>query len=92
LRSQAVDLVEIQGTIEEISRDKAIRAAEAVCLFSFSFSFTFFYSVVFTFLLVQSLVCFISRSFFPMSTVISLLTTTNGNYRRGMGIMLTDWK
>jgi hypothetical protein len=32
LRSQAVDLVEIQGTIEEISRDKAIRAAEAVCL------------------------------------------------------------
>ncbi|KAM0699908.1 hypothetical protein Q7P36_000119 [Cladosporium allicinum] len=29
LRSQAVDLVEIQGTIEEISRDKAIRAAEA---------------------------------------------------------------
>jgi hypothetical protein len=35
LRSQAVDLVEIQGTIEEISRDKAIRAAEAVCLFFF---------------------------------------------------------
>jgi hypothetical protein len=31
LRSQAVDLVEIQGTIEEISRDKATRAAEAVC-------------------------------------------------------------
>jgi hypothetical protein len=35
LRSQAVDLVEIQGTIEEISRDKAIRAAEAVSLFFF---------------------------------------------------------
>jgi len=30
LRSQAVDLVEIQGTIEEISTDKAKRAAEAV--------------------------------------------------------------
>lgn len=32
LQSQAVDLVEIQGTIEEISTDKAKRAAEAVCL------------------------------------------------------------
>jgi hypothetical protein len=31
LQSQAVDLVEIQGTIEEISTDKAKRAAEAVC-------------------------------------------------------------
>lgn len=31
LQSQALDLIEIQGTIEEISRDKAIRAAEAVC-------------------------------------------------------------
>ena len=31
LQSQAVDLVEIQGTIEEISKDKAKRAAEAVC-------------------------------------------------------------
>lgn len=30
LRSQAVDLVEIQGTIQEISRDKAIRAADVV--------------------------------------------------------------
>lgn len=30
LKSQAVDLVEIQGTIEEISRDKAIRAAAEV--------------------------------------------------------------
>jgi hypothetical protein len=39
LRSQAVDLVEIQGTIEEISRDKAIRAAEAVCFCSVSLFF-----------------------------------------------------
>lgn len=48
LRSQAVDLVEIQGTIEEISRDKAIRAAEAVCLFFFYFSVsqTVFYTGV----------------------------------------------
>ncbi|GIZ47116.1 hypothetical protein CKM354_001021600 [Cercospora kikuchii] len=30
LRSQNVDLVEIQGTIEEISKDKARRAAEAI--------------------------------------------------------------
>lgn len=30
LQSQAVDLVEIQGTIEEISTDKARRAAAAV--------------------------------------------------------------
>ena len=30
LQSQAVDLIEIQGTIEEISRDKALRAAEEV--------------------------------------------------------------
>ncbi|KAF2861975.1 inosine triphosphate pyrophosphatase [Piedraia hortae CBS 480.64] len=30
LRSQSLDLVEIQGTIEEISRDKAKRAAEAI--------------------------------------------------------------
>jgi len=30
LQSQNVDLVEIQGTIEEISKDKARRAAEAV--------------------------------------------------------------
>ena len=33
LRSQRVDLVEIQGTIEEISKDKCRRAAEAVCLY-----------------------------------------------------------
>ena len=39
LRSQAVDLVEIQGTIEEISRDKAIRAAEAVCFCFFSHAY-----------------------------------------------------
>lgn len=31
LQSQNVDLVEIQGTIEEISTDKCRRAAEAVC-------------------------------------------------------------
>jgi inosine triphosphate pyrophosphatase len=30
LRGQALDLVEIQGTIEEISLDKCRRAAEAV--------------------------------------------------------------
>jgi inosine triphosphate pyrophosphatase len=30
LQSQALDLIEIQGTIEQISRDKANRAAEAV--------------------------------------------------------------
>lgn len=30
LQSQAVDLLEIQGTIEEISCDKALRAVEAV--------------------------------------------------------------
>jgi inosine triphosphate pyrophosphatase len=30
LQSQALDLVEIQGTIEEISVDKARRAADAV--------------------------------------------------------------
>jgi hypothetical protein len=85
LRSQAVDLVEIQGTIEEISRDKAIRAAEAVCLFTF----TFF--VLWSFLSKPYL--FYSRTFFPMSTIISLsLTTTNWNYHTGMGIMLTNWK
>ena len=31
LQSQAIDLPEIQGTIEEISRHKARTAAEAVC-------------------------------------------------------------
>ncbi len=30
VRSQAVDLVEIQGTIEEVTVDKCRRAAEAV--------------------------------------------------------------
>lgn len=30
LQSQSLDLVEIQGTIEEISKDKCRRAAEAV--------------------------------------------------------------
>lgn len=32
LKSQSLDLVEIQGTVEEISRDKCRRAAEAVCI------------------------------------------------------------
>jgi len=36
LRSQALDLLEIQGTIDEISADKCRRAADAVC-FSFLF-------------------------------------------------------
>ncbi len=31
LKSRALDLVEIQGTIEEISADKCRRAAAAVC-------------------------------------------------------------
>ena len=31
LRSQNLDLPELQGTIEEISRDKCGRAADAVC-------------------------------------------------------------
>lgn len=30
LTNQSLDLLEIQGTIEEISRDKAIRAAQQV--------------------------------------------------------------
>jgi inosine triphosphate pyrophosphatase len=32
LKSRAIELVEIQGTIEEISADKCRRAAEAVCI------------------------------------------------------------
>jgi inosine triphosphate pyrophosphatase len=32
LRSQAIDLLEIQGTIEEISRHKAGTAAKEVCM------------------------------------------------------------
>jgi len=31
LRNQNVDLVEIQGTVEEVTIDKARRAADAVC-------------------------------------------------------------
>lgn len=42
LTSQNVDLVEIQGTIEEISRDKARRAADAVCMFFLFFLFFLF--------------------------------------------------
>lgn len=34
LRNQNVDLVEIQGTVEEVTLDKARRAAEAVCFTS----------------------------------------------------------
>lgn len=46
LRSQSVDLVEIQGTIEEISKDKCRRAAEAVCQqASFETGSIFFYYV-----------------------------------------------
>lgn len=32
LQNQSIDLPELQGTIEEISRDKALRAAEVVCI------------------------------------------------------------
>jgi inosine triphosphate pyrophosphatase len=32
LKSQSLDLVEIQGTIEEVSTDKCRRAAEMVCI------------------------------------------------------------
>jgi inosine triphosphate pyrophosphatase len=35
LRNQNIDLVEIQGTVEEVTTDKARRAAEAVCLIVF---------------------------------------------------------
>ena len=31
LRNQNVDLVEVQGTVEEVTMDKARRAADAVC-------------------------------------------------------------
>lgn len=34
LRNENVDLVEIQGTVEEVTTDKARRAAEAVCTLS----------------------------------------------------------
>jgi hypothetical protein len=87
LRSQAVDLVEIQGTIEEISRDKAIRAAEAVCLFSFTF--IFFCDL---YLVLSKPHQFISRSLFTMSTIISLPHDYKWNYHTGMGRMLTNGK
>lgn len=32
LSNQSVDLLEIQGTIEEISKDKCRRAADTVCI------------------------------------------------------------
>lgn len=31
LKSQAIDLVEVQGTVEEVTADKCRRATEAVC-------------------------------------------------------------
>lgn len=31
LRNQNIDIVEIQGTVEEVTTDKARRAAETVC-------------------------------------------------------------
>lgn len=36
LRNENIDLVEIQGTVEEVTKDKARRAAEAVCPIVFS--------------------------------------------------------
>ena len=44
LRSQNLDLLEMQGTVEEVSIDKCRRAAEAVCLvifFTFVFNFKY---------------------------------------------------
>jgi len=44
LRSQSLDLLEIQGTVEEVSIDKCRRAAETVCLvifFTFVFKFKY---------------------------------------------------
>ena len=44
LRSQNLDLLEIQGTVEEVSIDKCRRAAEVVCLvifFTFVFNFKY---------------------------------------------------
>jgi inosine/xanthosine triphosphate pyrophosphatase family protein len=63
LRSQAVDLVEIQGTIEEISRDKAIRAAEAVCFFVYFSSF-------------PCILCFTPGVFLPTRGDYKCLTTS----------------
>jgi len=42
LKSQALDLVEIQGTIDEISADKCRRAAEAVNIPKESLNVTLF--------------------------------------------------
>lgn len=39
LQNQSLDLLEIQGTIEEISRDKALRAADQVRLLNHIISF-----------------------------------------------------
>ncbi len=38
LKSQSLDLVEIQGTIEEVSADKCRRAAEEVYYYAFQTS------------------------------------------------------
>lgn len=35
LKNQSLDLLEIQGTIEEISHDKCRRAAEQVCILDY---------------------------------------------------------
>lgn len=43
LRTQALDLVEIQGTIEEVSADKCRRAAELVCVLSCLYTFKCIY-------------------------------------------------
>jgi inosine triphosphate pyrophosphatase len=40
LSNQSVDLLEIQGTIEEISKDKCRRAADTVCNMSTAERFT----------------------------------------------------
>lgn len=34
IQSKALDLPELQGTIEDVSKDKAKRAAEVVCVYS----------------------------------------------------------
>lgn len=36
LKSEALDLLEIQGTVEEVTLDKCKRAADLVCCFTFN--------------------------------------------------------
>jgi len=38
IQSKALDLPELQGTIEDVSKDKAKRAAEVVCVYSYILS------------------------------------------------------